>query len=137
MPVGFALPFRGEGTGNGPLRQGRGGVLIEMDGPRVLGDERRHRRPYQVPADQVVTVYPFNAAKRARNVCSIECEQSQHRQRRQIEKGLPCHEGEVTRFAAMRESAARYFPGGGAGAVRTGTLGREIRTVLPGVQKSQ
>jgi hypothetical protein len=37
-----------------------------------------------------VTVHPFNAAKRPRNVGGGECEHGQQHQRHQIEKCLPC-----------------------------------------------
>ena len=61
-----------------------------------------------VPGLMIYPFYPFNAAKRARDACGIECEHCQKGQQRQIEKGLPCHECEVTRIAAARASAAAW-----------------------------
>ena len=55
----------------------------------------------------------------------IWCETCQKGQQRQIEKGLPCHECEVTRIAAARASAGQ----------RAVAQGCHLAEGLPGVMR--
>jgi len=72
----FAFFLGGETHCSCPSRQWRRDVWLGWGGD-VLEENRRRQ---QVPGDRAganltVTVYLFNAAKRARNACGIECEQ--------------------------------------------------------------